>query len=100
MGSEYFRNAYRPLLPEVYHYDYGSEAAIAAIDENVACVLAEPVQAESGVTKPPAGWLQALRHACNKCGSLLIFDEIQAGFGRTGSLWALSKAGLCRTFYY
>src|SRR5439155_8093792 len=63
MGSEYFRNAYRPLLPEVYHYDYGSEEAIQAIDETVACVLAEPVQAESDVTKPPDGWLKALRKA-------------------------------------
>ncbi len=94
MGSEYFRNAYRPLLPEVYHYDYGSEAAIQAIDETVACVLAEPVQAESGVTKPPEGWLSALRKACDTRGSLLIFDEIQAGFGRTGSLWALEQTGV------
>jgi acetylornithine/N-succinyldiaminopimelate aminotransferase len=94
MGSEYFRNAYRPLLPEVYHYDYGSEAAVQAIEETVACVLVEPVQAESGVTKPPEGWLTALRNACDTWGSLLIFDEIQAGFGRTGSLWALEQTGV------
>jgi acetylornithine/N-succinyldiaminopimelate aminotransferase len=93
MGSEYFRNAYRPLLPEVYHYDYGSAEAVKAIDENVACVLVEPVQAESGVTKPPADWLKLLREACDKWGSLLIFDEIQAGFGRTGSLWAFEQTG-------
>jgi len=94
MGSEYFRNAYRPLLPEVYHYDYGSEEALQAIDEAVACVLVEPIQAESGVTTPPQGWLQALRQACHKYGALLIFDEIQAGFGRTGSLWALEQTGV------
>jgi acetylornithine/succinyldiaminopimelate/putrescine aminotransferase len=94
MGSEYFRNAYRPLLPEVYHYDYGSETAVKAIDERVACVLVEPVQAESGITKPPEGWLKMLRAACDKHGSLLIFDEIQAGFGRTGSLWAFEQTGV------
>lgn len=94
MGSEYFRNAYRPLLPEVYHFNYGSEAAIQAIDETVACVLAEPVQAESGITNPPAGWLAAVRKACAQSGTLLIFDEIQAGFGRTGSLWALEQTGV------
>ncbi len=91
MGSEYYRNAYRPLLPEIYHYNYGSEAAIIAVDETVACVLAEPVQAESGITRPPEGWLAALRKACDKHGVLLIFDEIQAGFGRTGSLWAFEQ---------
>ena len=94
MGSEYFRNAYRPLLPEVYHYEYGSDEVINAIDETVACVLVEPVQAESGITKPPAGWLPALRDACDKWDVLLIFDEIQAGFGRTGSLWALEQTGV------
>lgn len=94
MGSEYFRNAYRPLLPEIYHYDYGSEDAIHAIDKTIACVLAEPVQAESGITKPPENWFLALRAACDKHKSLLIFDEIQAGFGRTGSLWAMEQTGV------
>ena len=94
MGSEYYRNAYRPLLPEIYHYNYGSEEAINAVDETVACVLTEPVQAESGVTQPPDGWLPALREACNKQGALLVFDEIQAGFGRTGSLWAFEQTGI------
>ncbi len=91
MGDEYWRNAFRPLLPDVYHCDYGSEEAIALIDENTACVIVETVQAESGVTKPSANWLQLLRDYCTQKGALLIFDEIQAGFGRTGSLWAFEQ---------
>jgi acetylornithine/succinyldiaminopimelate/putrescine aminotransferase len=91
MGDEIFRNAFRPLLPEVYHYDYGSNDAIAAIDSTTACVIVETVQAESGITKPSKQWLQSLRKKCNEHCALLIFDEIQAGFGRTGSLWAFQQ---------
>lgn len=94
MGDEYFRNAYRPLLPDVYHYPYGSDEVMAAINENTACVIAETVQAESGVTRPPAGWLPALRARCSAMGALLILDEIQAGFGRTGTLWAFEQYGI------
>lgn len=91
MGDEYFRNAYRPLLPDVYHYMYGSEEAIHAIDNQTACVIAETVQAESGITTPPSGWLAALHARCRELGALLILDEIQAGFGRTGTLWAFEQ---------
>ena len=91
MGDEYFRNAFRPLLPEVYHFDYGSNEVINAIDESTACIILETVQAESGITKPPVEWLQAIRARCTKTGTLLILDEIQAGFGRTGTLWAFEQ---------
>lgn len=91
MGDEYFRNAFRPLLPEVYHFDYGSNEVINAIDERTACIILETVQAESGITKPPVEWLQAIRARCTKTGTLLILDEIQAGFGRTGTLWAFEQ---------
>jgi acetylornithine/succinyldiaminopimelate/putrescine aminotransferase len=91
MGDEMFRNAFRPLLPNVYHYDYGSNEAIAAVDNTTACVIVETVQAESGITKPPIDWLTALRKKCDEHCALLIFDEIQAGFGRTGSLWAFQE---------
>lgn len=87
MGDEYWRNAYRPLLPGVWHYDYNSEHLINAINEDTACVLIETVQAEAGVIEPRQGWLEALREKCNQTGTLLIFDEIQCGFGRTGKLW-------------
>jgi len=91
MGDEYWRNAFRPLLPDVHHFNYGEEEAIAAIDEQTACVILETVQAESGVNRPPAGWLEAIRNRCIETGALLVLDEIQAGFGRTGTLWAFEQ---------
>ncbi|HEX8333759.1 MAG TPA: aspartate aminotransferase family protein [Segetibacter sp.] len=91
MGDEIFRNAFRPLLPEIYHYDYGGDEAIEAIDNTTACVIVETVQAESGINKPSKDWLRSLREKCNEHCALLIFDEIQAGFGRTGSLWAFQQ---------
>ncbi len=91
MGDEYWRNAFRPLLPDVYHFDYNSEEVFAAIDSQTACVILETVQAESGVTAPSKEWLQTIRKKCNEHCVLLIFDEIQAGFGRTGSLWAFEQ---------
>ncbi len=94
IGDEYWRNAYRPLLPNVYHFDYGSAVAIDAIDKTTACVIVEAVQAESGITKPPVGWLNALQHKCKQMGALLIVDEIQTGFGRTGSLWAFEQENI------
>lgn len=87
IGDEYWRNAFRPLLPDVWHLDYNDPAAIDFITKEVACVIVETVQAESGIKKPEASWLQALRKKCTDTGSLLILDEIQAGFGRTGSIW-------------
>jgi acetylornithine/N-succinyldiaminopimelate aminotransferase len=87
MGDEYWRNAFRPLLPDVCHLDYNDPAALDWITEETACVIAETVQAEAGIKSPDAGWLQALRKKCTATGTLLILDEIQAGFGRTGSLW-------------
>ena len=91
MGDEYWRNAFRPLLPEVYHYDYGSDEMIAAIDSKTACVIIETIQAEAGVIVPTKQWLQAIRNKCNEHCVLLIFDEIQCGFGRTGNLWAFEN---------
>ncbi|HRH60931.1 MAG TPA: aspartate aminotransferase family protein [Chitinophagaceae bacterium] len=91
MGSEYWRNTYRPLLPDVYHFDYNSDEAIEAIDENTACVIVETIQAESGIHKPNAAWLHQLRERCTEKNALLVLDEIQCGFGRTGTLWAFEQ---------
>jgi acetylornithine/succinyldiaminopimelate/putrescine aminotransferase len=91
MGDEYWRNAFRPLLPDVYHVDFGSEEAISLIDKNTACVIIEVVQAEAGIIAPTKKWLQQLRKKCDNNCVLLIFDEIQSGFGRTGSLWAFQQ---------
>lgn len=91
MGDEYWRNAFRPLLPAISHLDYNSNKLIDAIDYDTACVIIETVQAESGVMRPSISWLQALRKKCDEQGVLLVFDEIQAGFGRTGSLFAFEQ---------
>ncbi len=91
IGDEYWRNAFRPLLPDIYHYDYNSDNLINEIDSNTACVIIETIQAESGVKKPSPEWIKALRTKCSEYEALLIFDEIQAGFGRTGSLWAFEQ---------
>jgi acetylornithine/N-succinyldiaminopimelate aminotransferase len=91
MGDEYWRNAFRPLLPGIIHADYNSVAIIDLIDESTACVIIETVQAEAGVRLPDVNWLKALRDKCSATGTLLIMDEIQVGFGRTGSLWGFEQ---------
>ncbi len=91
MGDEYWRNAFRPLLPEVYHFNFNDDAILNAIDDSVACVITEIVQAEAGVKAPNKFWLQALQKKCKEHNVLFIADEIQSGFGRTGSLWAFQQ---------
>ncbi|HEY6503967.1 MAG TPA: aminotransferase class III-fold pyridoxal phosphate-dependent enzyme [Chitinophagaceae bacterium] len=87
MGDEYWRNAFRPLLPGVLHLRYNSFESLKEINEQTACVIAETVQAEAGIMVPSGEWMQALRKRCSETGTLLILDEIQTGFGRTGKLW-------------
>lgn len=91
MGGEYWRHAFRPLLPDIHHYTYDDDAVIEAIDSTVACIILETVQAESGIKAPRKEWLQAIRKKCDDHCVLLVFDEIQAGFGRTGTLWAFQQ---------
>jgi acetylornithine/N-succinyldiaminopimelate aminotransferase len=91
MGDEYYRNAFRPLLPGVFHFEYNNEEVLNSIDDNTACVILETIQAESGITVPSKDWMFALRKKCTEKKALLILDEIQAGFGRTGSLWAFEQ---------
>lgn len=88
MGSEYWRNAFRPLLPGIIHAAYNSDDVFEYIDEELACIIMEPVQAENGINIPRKNWMQALRKKCSEKGVLLILDEIQTGFGRTGKLFA------------
>lgn len=94
IGDEYWRNAFRPLLPGIRHVDYNTAAALEAITDQTACVIAETVQAERGVYAPDGEWLQLLRARCDKTGALLVLDEIQVGFGRTGSLWGFTRYGV------
>lgn len=87
IGNEYWRNAFRPLLPGIVHFDYNSVQAVDAIDERTACVIAETVQGEAGVIVPSGEWMKAVRKKCTETGAILILDEIQTAFGRTGKLW-------------
>lgn len=94
MGDEYWRNAFRPLLPGVWHHAYNSPALIDAINDKTAAVILEPVQAEAGVVPPYDGWLRAVQDKCRATGTLLIIDEIQCGFGRTGTTWGFEHSGI------
>ncbi len=87
IGSEYWRSAFRPLLPGIIHHDFGSFDALDEITEQTACVTAEAVQAEAGIIAPSVSWMKSLRKRCTERGALLILDEVQTGFGRTGKLW-------------
>ncbi len=87
-GRHVYQDPFRPLLPEVTFLPFGNFDALTAVDDRVACVIAEPIQGEGGMRVPPAGWFKALRTRCSDVGALLILDEIQTGFGRTGRLFA------------
>ena len=91
MGSEYWQQAFRPLLPDVLQLRYNNFDDLKNITERTACVIAETIQAEAGIIKPENGWLQSLRKKCSFTGTLLILDEIQCGFGRNGTLWAFEQ---------
>jgi acetylornithine/N-succinyldiaminopimelate aminotransferase len=87
-GNEIKKKAFRPLLPDVHFIDFNSEKDLEKITEKTACVIIEPIQGDAGVRIPDKGYLQALRERCTETGAILIFDEVQTGFGRTGSLFA------------
>lgn len=94
MGSEYWQQAFRPLLPGILQLQYNSFEDLNQITEQTACVIAETIQAEAGINSPIDGWLAALRQRCTEVGALLVLDEIQCGFGRNGSLWAFEQFGV------
>lgn len=90
-GSEVYRNAFRPLMPATVMAEFNSPTAAEMIGCNTAAVIVEPVQAEAGVVQPSVTFLNELRDACSRNGTMLIFDEVQTGFGRTGSLFSLYR---------
>lgn len=91
MGSETYKTAFRPLLPDTALIEFNKIADLKLITPNTACVIIEPIQGEAGIISPVVGYLQALRKRCDETGTLLIFDEIQTGFGRSGHLFAFQK---------
>ncbi len=88
MGNEEFKQAYRPLLPGVNFISFNKIDDLALITAQTACVIIETVQGEAGIRVPDAAYMKALRARCTQTGTLLVLDEIQAAFGRTGKLFA------------
>ncbi|WP_420575717.1 aspartate aminotransferase family protein [Ekhidna sp.] len=87
-GSEDFKQNYRPLLPGISHIHFGDAESLSLIDDETAAIVIETVQGEAGVRHADSSYWKALREKCDETGALLILDEIQCGFGRTGKLWA------------
>lgn len=93
LGGEKMRQAFRPLLPDTRQLDFNDFSQLEHISNKTACVLVEPIQAEAGIILPESGFLAAIRKKCDETGSLLIYDEIQMGMGRTGKLFCFEHFG-------
>lgn len=93
-GGETYKTAFRPLLPDTRLIRFNCVDDLKLISERTACVVTEIVQGEAGVRLPNDGYLQALRARCDEVGALLVVDEIQTGFGRTGAMFATAKYGV------
>ena len=93
-GRSVYQDPFRPLLPDVEFLPFNDIGALGAIDTDTAAVITEPIQSEGGIHVPSEAWMQALRTRCTETGALLLFDEIQTGFGRTGDLFAFEGFGV------
>jgi len=91
MSDEYFKNAFRPLLPGISFINFNNLNDLQQIDEQTACVFVEMIQGEAGAVPADPFFMAALRSRCNETGTLLVADEIQTGYGRTGSFFAFSS---------
>lgn len=90
-GGDWLSQAFRPLLPNTKQIRFNAFEDIDLITEKTAAVFIEPIQGEAGAVVPARDYLQAIRKRCDETGTLLVFDEIQTGFGRTGTLWAFEQ---------
>lgn len=91
IGREEMKRNFRPLLPGIRQLRFGNEEDLEQISEQTSAVIVEPVQAEAGIRIPPSGYLKKLEQTCKQKGALLIADEIQTGFGRTGTFWGFEN---------
>ena len=91
LGDESYKDAFRPLVPSIRFLDFNRKDQLDQISSETACVVVEPVQAEAGVIVPVNDFLSELKKRCLITGTLLVFDEVQTGFGRTGSLFAFEQ---------
>jgi acetylornithine/N-succinyldiaminopimelate aminotransferase len=94
MGNESFKKDFRPLLPGVKFINFNEEADLEMITQETACVIMETVQGEAGIRVADQSYMEKLRKRCTEVGALLIFDEIQAAFGRTGTFFAFENYGI------
>ena len=95
MGNEYFKQSYRPLLPDTRMIRLNEINDLELITNETACVVLETIQGEAGVRIPTLEYMQALAERCKQSNTLLILDEIQTGFGRTGKFWAFEHYDIC-----
>ena len=94
-GREKYRKRVEPLMPGVEFIPFGdTDAAVAAIDDQTAAFIVEPIQGEGGIHVPPDGYLRAIREACDRNGALMIADEVQTCIGRTGAMFGCDHAGV------
>lgn len=93
-GDEFFKQAFRPLVPGHRMLQYNHCDDLEQITDHTACVVVEPIQGEAGCLPADADWLSALRKRCTQTGALLIFDEVQTGYGRTGTLFSFQHYGV------
>lgn len=93
-GNEELKRNFRPLLPAIKHFNFGQPSDLALISEETAAVFIETVQGEAGVVSTNPEYFKALRKRCDETGTLLVLDEIQCGFGRTGKFWAFEHYGI------
>lgn len=95
LGQSHLRAPFNPLWDDVVHVDCGDvDAVIAAIDDDTAAVFVEPVIAGNYLVIPPLGYLSAIREACHKTNALMVVDEVQTAFGRTGELFGVDRDGV------
>ncbi|MEG0762120.1 MAG: aspartate aminotransferase family protein [Chryseobacterium sp.] len=93
-GNEYHKREFRPLLPMVNFIEFNNEQDFFKITEKTACVIAETIQGAAGFLMPSENYFRNLKKRCEEVGALLILDEIQPGFGRTGKLFAFEHYGI------
>ena len=94
LGNEILKNAFRPLIPDIRFLEFNNFCDLENISEKTACVIAETIQAEAGVILPQQGFLNQLRQRCTETGALLIIDDVQMGFGRTGKFFSFEHYGI------
>ena len=94
LGNEPLKNAFRPLIPDIRFLGFNDPDDLDNISTRTACIVAETIQAEAGIILPDQEWLLKLRKRCSETGTLLVIDDVQMGFGRTGKLFSFEHFGI------